>query len=259
MFFVFGAPKSGTTWMQMLLDAHPDVCCRGEDTLDYFIHQCPEFLERYNSIRVGVNERTAKHELIDQFSEQDAATLFIFIVELMSEKTPKPISGFKDNGILEHLRLYHNFFPTAQYINVVRDPRDMALSAWHHNMRVEENFISRAHSLEEWVVNMAASWSKSVDAVDEYYRNTVTVRYEDLLSNGKAEMEKVFQFLNADPKHAGAVIEATDFKKLKNTKNEFFRKGQAGGWKSELDAEMLAGIEEKAGKNMRRLGYAQGD
>jgi hypothetical protein len=30
LFFVGGAPRSGTTWVQHLLNGHPDVSCRGE-------------------------------------------------------------------------------------------------------------------------------------------------------------------------------------------------------------------------------------
>jgi hypothetical protein len=30
LFFAGGAPRSGTTWLQLLLDSHPEVCCRGE-------------------------------------------------------------------------------------------------------------------------------------------------------------------------------------------------------------------------------------
>src|ERR1700735_4204914 len=30
LFFVGGAPKSGTTWLQILLDQHPAISCSGE-------------------------------------------------------------------------------------------------------------------------------------------------------------------------------------------------------------------------------------
>ena len=29
-FFVVGLPKSGTTWLQILLDQHPNMVCKGE-------------------------------------------------------------------------------------------------------------------------------------------------------------------------------------------------------------------------------------
>jgi hypothetical protein len=29
LFFVGGAPRSGTTWLQFLLDSHPEISCRG--------------------------------------------------------------------------------------------------------------------------------------------------------------------------------------------------------------------------------------
>ena len=39
LFFVGGAPRTGTTWVQHLLDAHPDVSCRGEG---HFLHHLVE-------------------------------------------------------------------------------------------------------------------------------------------------------------------------------------------------------------------------
>jgi hypothetical protein len=30
LFFIGGAPRSGTTWVRHILDAHPDISCRGE-------------------------------------------------------------------------------------------------------------------------------------------------------------------------------------------------------------------------------------
>jgi hypothetical protein len=30
LFFIGGAPRSGTTWLQQILDAHPDISCNGE-------------------------------------------------------------------------------------------------------------------------------------------------------------------------------------------------------------------------------------
>ena len=36
-FFVGGYPKSGTTWLQLLLNAHPEVSCIGEGHLPHHL------------------------------------------------------------------------------------------------------------------------------------------------------------------------------------------------------------------------------
>lgn len=39
----------------------------------------------------------------------------------------------------------------------------------------------------------------------------------------------------------------------------FFRRGEAGGWRDELSAEQVARIEAAHGAMMRRLGYTAGE
>jgi hypothetical protein len=39
-FFVIGMPKSGTTWLQLLLDAHPEIQCHGESQFDVCCGNC---------------------------------------------------------------------------------------------------------------------------------------------------------------------------------------------------------------------------
>src|ERR1700679_327913 len=48
LFFVGGAPRSGTTWLQQMLDAHPEICCRGEGL---FHKHLAESLEATMAIR----------------------------------------------------------------------------------------------------------------------------------------------------------------------------------------------------------------
>ena len=49
IFFVGGAPKSGTTWLQKALDAHPEIMCSGEGHfLDKFALNLNEMIKDYN-------------------------------------------------------------------------------------------------------------------------------------------------------------------------------------------------------------------
>ena len=51
IFFACGAPKSGTTWLQRVLDAHPQVQCSGEG----------HFIERFTIPLAGVLRDYAAH------------------------------------------------------------------------------------------------------------------------------------------------------------------------------------------------------
>ena len=49
VFFVCGAPKSGTTWLQRLLDAHPQVACAGEGHfIERFTAPLSQLVSSYN-------------------------------------------------------------------------------------------------------------------------------------------------------------------------------------------------------------------
>ncbi len=49
IFFIAGVLKSGTTWLQLLLDAHPEIACRGEaHFIDSLYPKLATAFERYN-------------------------------------------------------------------------------------------------------------------------------------------------------------------------------------------------------------------
>jgi hypothetical protein len=62
LFFVGGAPRSGTTWLQLLLDSHPNVSCHGEGL---FQHHLADPLATVMAARgqaiAGKNERLFRH------------------------------------------------------------------------------------------------------------------------------------------------------------------------------------------------------
>ncbi len=48
IFFVVGCQKSGTTWVQHLLDGHPNVACHGEGHFtDLLLTDLSSLFERY--------------------------------------------------------------------------------------------------------------------------------------------------------------------------------------------------------------------
>lgn len=50
----------------------------------------------------------------------------------------------------------------------------------------------------------------------------------------------------------------TGFREKSQHSERFFRKGRAGGWKTDVPPELVAQIERDHGAVMRRLGYLSG-
>ena len=84
------------------------------------------------------------------------------------------------------------------------------------------------------------------------------VRYEQLRTDTRSELEKVFEFagLSYSDTLLDTIIEKTDIKNIKN-KGEglHVRKGAIGEWRSRLSATDIALWKELAGDTLARLGY----
>ena len=199
--------------------------------------------------------KTTKADLQDQFDTRDAATMFRMAVELLAEKADTLVSGFHCNTVMEQFPVYMQVFDDAKFIHIYRDPRDVVVSSWHHNLRIEDGFLSRAHSLEDWAINTAKSWVDLLTAAEQYGDRIKWVKYEDLLKDTPGVLSGVYGYLGLDPIEVFKAVDKCRFDKLKASGNEFYRKGQAGTWKEELDAEMLAGMYAVASDKMKQYGY----
>ncbi|HUZ72546.1 MAG TPA: sulfotransferase [Stellaceae bacterium] len=279
LFFLCGAPKSGTTWMQLLLDSHPNVVCSGEG------HFCDQLLPRlidafnhYNGIVDGKNKTIfsdlrgyplfrTEHVLYLlataialTLGEQaaDAATLAV------GEKTP-------DNG--HHLPVLAVLFPHAKFIHVIRDGRDCAVSCWFHNQRLTPDWLAQTFpTQDDFFTEYARDWVKYLRAGQEFaakephrYRE---IRYEDVLADTPREAARLFAFLGvpATDDVVRACCAGTSFESLsrgrtrgEEDRGSFFRRGIAGDWRSHMSGAAAEGFERIAGEWLSRYGYTDGD
>lgn len=130
--FVVGCPRSGTTLLQRMLDAHPQLCV-ANDT--YFVHR---FIE--TSVSQDLIDRLVSYHRFHRFGlpEQRVKELgaqFLnyrdFISALYAEYARihgKVYAGEKSPSYVKHLPLLHHLFPNAKFIHLIRDGRDVALS-----------------------------------------------------------------------------------------------------------------------------------
>ncbi len=187
------------------------------------------------------------------------------------------------------LKSHEPFQPRyPRVIYIVRDPRDVAVSFYHHNVKARnipddypmDDFIPRfmAAEFDPW----SGSWADNVMswiAMRQGRDSFLLVRYEDMKENTQRELYTLARFLqeagvrniDASPEHLAKAEElsspermralekayARKYAQLKQTRLDkpFIRSAKAGGWKSDLSEKAVALIEDSWGSGMQNLGY----
>ena len=135
--FIVGCPRSGTTLLQRMLDAHPLIAIANDP---HFIHYgirghssdsllSPEIVERvvtyrtFDRLGVSVTQARAVGARSTTYAEF-VGSLFA----ALAEKRRKPLAGEKTPHYVRYLPLLHSLFPWARAVHIIRDGRDVALS-----------------------------------------------------------------------------------------------------------------------------------
>ena len=275
VFFVCGAPKSGTTWLQRILDAHPEVCCSGEGHfVQRFSIPVAKVVNTYNQ-GLGVDARQVYEDRpyyagVNQ-AEFDAMVRGFILGRLTSRADAQTRwVGDKTPGYTRHLDLLHRLFPAAKIFHIVRDPRDVAVSRMAHSHRAGAlGALTPGEDEHRQTLEGAVKyWTQAVTAVDDFARAhpglVHEVRYRDLYSDPIGETEKLFAYLGAPAERilVERVTAATSFETLagrpagEEDLTSFLRKGVPGDWKSRLDTESEQLILDRCGDLMREKRFA---
>jgi LPS sulfotransferase NodH len=263
--FIIGSPRSGTTWLQILLGAHPKVASTVELTI--FSHYIAPLINGWNKEKENIDKGRWEQGLPYIWSQEE---FYVFLrsfvdkaYEKVLEKNPEATHILdKHPGYSKHVKLIQKFLPDAKFIHIIRDGRDVACSmmAARKNIGFGEGKIEGA--AREWRDNVLASRIISND-IQKYYE----IRYEHLLANPIQVLNNVFNFcgLEASDSQVKSIIDANSFEKLKNkgatadsksnlNKNHY-RKGKSGTWKEDMTAEQQFKFNSIAGKLLLDLGY----
>lgn len=249
IFFLIGRSKSGTSWLMRLLNAHPEVLCRGEGKL--FGKESPNSLHGALNRSKDLQRWLGHNPWTLRDNDPTLEDIFRHTVEyLMAEKlkkTKKRIVGdkspFTSPGVVQEIA---HICPGAKVVHIVRDGRDVAVSSVHHrwnnaadaggrrNIPAEALAKREAYRKdpgafgiggesifsEGMVSEIASSWGESVgeamDAAQLLGGDYHQVRYEDLSSDPVGETRKLLEFLGADSGEEAArqCVEAASFEQL---------------------------------------------
>jgi tetratricopeptide (TPR) repeat protein len=177
--FLGGHPRSGTTLLEQILDAHPEVAALDEPTAFTEVLE-PAFLKsrEHSSARINVLRRLYIQELQQELGAGAAGKLLV-------DKNPSPTA---------RLPIWLRVFPELRVIIALRDPRDVIISCYFQNIplnAVNVNFLS-FERLARHYADLMDIWLTVREWKGFEWLET---RYEDIVLDMQKEGRRVTSFL----------------------------------------------------------------
>jgi hypothetical protein len=154
VFFVVGHGKSGTTWVRNVLDAHPEVLCRGEGRFfgrNFVRVAPPEDLGRgwltsvqptslYGAISSSSDLRTWIERSVwtdgedadEHLANLNRIAVNYFLTRRLSRTTKRIVGDKTTFAGGDEVAEIGALYPEAKVVHVIRDGRDVAVSMIHH-------------------------------------------------------------------------------------------------------------------------------
>lgn len=200
--FIVGCPRSGTTLLQSLLAAHPDITSFPET--QFFLHLWGEDLRRtlHEKLAVFFNEDIHRPEFMEGWqpvqSVTDRVKWFVSVLDELAaengnniwlEKSPQHLFFIAD--ILAHL-------PEAKFIHITRNPLD-TIASLYLATRIP---LSQHHGWgEPWNLEKCVTMWKQSDYATKTYANNpqhLIVNYEQLTENPPEILTKCCEFIGVE-------------------------------------------------------------
>lgn len=283
-FFLCGGWKSGTHWVEALLNLHPRIHTIGEFHFESLVEGFEVFLNKPG--RVGSHSRKIKRIAADSFYRCVRRCMYAHMrdhiaanpkVEWLGDRSPRRLDAI---------------IPGAPHILLLRDGRDVLVSRAYHVLRANKPEVmlrpSFAEMIRKWGPEFAANPERFADpdigalGHDEWVRFTARgwaealrndlamipklaaagtpvhlVRYEDLHRDLETHRAGLYRFLGLDPTEAAAPSHETKtlpgFKKV--DLKAATRKGQTGDWQNHFNDRVKRIFKQVAGEALIQAGY----
>lgn len=281
-FFVCGCSKSGTHWVENLLNLHPDVNIKGEYHFEHLVGGFDAMLKRdfymgsspaVKPVAIETLHATVRRMLFAGSRDKPSATW-------IGDRSPRQLS---------------QILPGSPIINIRRDGRDVMVSWNFHHMRAKRGEIfrsgvrDRALELgedfranpekylqpgtglladESWFRAQARVWAGMIDA--EFHQSAalreqgtpvLQLIYERMHADVLAAQQQLCEFLALDASQAARPSAET--RTLPGFEQEnptgLYRKGAVGDWRNYFTDQQKVWFKQEAGAALIQAGYETDD
>lgn len=275
IFWLASYPKSGNTWMRILLAN--------------YLHNA--------DVPVDINKLdggpiASSRAWFDEWAGIEASALDDAIIErlrpevyrCLARETKKTLfmKAHDAWGLTDRNQPLFPADVTAGVVYIMRNPLDLAAACAHHwgtNITIAVNNLTNPNfalarsfgGLSDQLQQYLGSWSSHVQSwLDESGLPVHLVRYEDLRCDPSSVFGEAIRFcgLPFDAERVHKAVAFSDFAEVQRQERAkgfrerptsasapFFRRGQAGAWREELPPDMMQRIIAAHGPVMRRFGY----
>jgi hypothetical protein len=188
--FLVGFPRSGTTLLDRMLAAHPEIEVLEEKSLFAPLHQ--EWSEP------GALEALAD---VNQAQIEDAREIYRRELDRQRREPDRPVVIDKLPQNLAYLFLIHRLFPEAPVIFLQRHPLDACLSCYFQAFELEAS-MGYFLDLETTARYYDAVMRVATLSVEQLGNPLHSLRYEELVSAPRTVLEGVIDFLGREWREA---------------------------------------------------------
>ncbi len=284
IFFIIGRPRSGTTLIRTLLDAHPNVIVPPEyPVIPDLIHRFglyprwtpklknellqafrqPQTFEFWNYDYLQIDEQSLMKDL-DEMQENTPITSVIKLSYLHSKSVfPKKeiqLIGDKNPVYALYTRLLMKWFPEAKFLFIMRDPRDNFVSMKKFDWEAPNP------SIQAWRWKYITKMMFELNR--KYPERTFLFLYEDLVRKPQTLFKKicdfldivydknVFEFYKISSHENLGFIERETFLKYHESLTKPINTETIGKWEKELQSDEIKTIDYVAGQWAQKVGYS---
>ncbi len=284
--FIVCHPRSGSTLLRLMLDAHPDLAIPPETMFNevFQLSRTPQqppdlpravltammHSQRWNHLHISADA------LLDAFTRMGdgfsvSAGLRIFY-QLYAARHGKTRFGDKTPGHIFWIPEIAALLPEAFFIHVIRDGRDVAASMRHMWFGPGDDMQKLAQSWLKWL-------SAGLDAAKAYPDRCLEVRYEDLAVSPEPILRRILAFIDLPfhpavlCHHQQAAERLSELGAFRDPDGRFFatreahqeihrrtldppNAGQIRRFQKDLSGEEIAIFEAATRPVLKSLGYA---